>query len=167
MIGPGICYQRSRRADRDRLGSLGRAVIATSRRLKANHPTPVASVPRARVASLGEIDTLHRVAGGLRRWSAELDQIRGFEHSAGREAAVNASRVRSDRGGADSHHVAACTSLEWPDEGAERREYEHAREWLVAVDALGDESPEQYRTKRLASSHAAEELVHLGACDAR
>ena len=166
MIGPGIRYQRSRRADRDRLGSLGRAVIATSARLKANHLTPVASVPRARDAS-GEIDTLDRVAGGLRRWSAELDQIRGCEHSAGREAVVNASRVRSDRGGADSHHVAACKSLEWPDEGAERREYEHARELLVAVDALGDESPEQYRTKRLASSHAAEQLVHLGACDAR
>jgi len=164
LTGPGIRYQRSRRADRDRLGSLGQGVIARSRRLIANDLTPVASVPRARGASLGEIDTLRRVAGGLRRWSAELDQIRGFEHSAGREAAVNASRVHSDRGGADSHHVAAGKSLEWPDEAAERSD---AREWLVAVDALGDESPEQYRTKRLASSHAAEELVHLGACDAR
>ena len=81
---------------------------------------------------------------------------------------MSASQVWSDRGGGDRHHAAACKRLEWAEEAAARREYEDAREWrVVTVDAAGDQSPERYRTKRLASSPAGGELRHRGACDAR
>jgi len=81
LTRPRIRHQFSSQADRDRLGSLGRAVIASSRRLKASYSPPVASVARARSFTVGAVDGFDSIGRGLLSQPGKLDQVRGFEQS--------------------------------------------------------------------------------------
>ena len=48
------------------------------------------------------------------------------------------------------HPVAVARSLQWADEAADRGEHSDALAWLHVIEAIGDELPETYQTKRQA-----------------
>ena len=46
------------------------------------------------------------------------------------------------------HAVAVARTLQWADEAAERGDHSDALAWLHVIEAIGDELPETYQTKR-------------------
>jgi hypothetical protein len=50
----------------------------------------------------------------------------------------------------DNHPVAVARSLRWADEAAKRGDHSDALAWLHVIEAIGDELPETYQTKRQA-----------------
>ena len=57
----------------------------------------------------------------------------------------------ADRNESEAKHVVAVArSLQWADEAAERGDHSDALAWLHVIEAIGDELPETYETKRQA-----------------
>ena len=57
----------------------------------------------------------------------------------------------ADRSKSEAKHpVAVARSLRWADDAAERGEHSDALAWLHVIEAIGDELPETYQTKRQA-----------------
>lgn len=53
----------------------------------------------------------------------------------------------------EAKHFAAVTStLQWADDSAERGDYFDALAWLDTIEAIGDELPEIYQTRRVSWS---------------
>ncbi len=49
---------------------------------------------------------------------------------------------------ADRHLVAVASSLGWAQESADRGDYADALGWIVVLEAIGEEIPDGYQTKR-------------------
>ena len=55
----------------------------------------------------------------------------------------------ADRNKSEARHaVAVARTLQWADEAAGRGDHSDALAWLHVIEAIGDELPETYRTKR-------------------
>jgi len=50
----------------------------------------------------------------------------------------------------DRHLTAVETTLAWAQESAERGDYVDALKWIETVEAIGDQVPPSYQTKRQA-----------------
>lgn len=57
----------------------------------------------------------------------------------------------------DRHLAAVARSLGWAQESAERGDYADALEWIQAVEAIGEQLPPGYQTKRRAWNSALAE----------
>jgi hypothetical protein len=51
---------------------------------------------------------------------------------------------------AERHRLAVASSLEWAQDAAERGDYADALEWVLTVEAIGEELPPGYQTQRQA-----------------
>ena len=55
---------------------------------------------------------------------------------------------------ADRHLVAVASSLGWAQESADRGDYTDALGWIAVLEAIGEEIPDGYQTKRQAWGRA-------------
>ncbi len=55
---------------------------------------------------------------------------------------------------ADRHLGAVASSLGWAQESADRGDYADALEWIAVLEAIGEEIPDGYQTKRQAWGRA-------------
>ena len=79
-----------------------------------------------------------------------LARRRAYTRSLGRDTSADWTRSTwADQDKSEAKHpVAVARSLQWADEAAERGDHSDALAWLHVIEAIGDELPETYQTKR-------------------